>query len=379
MEPTSQNKKTIFVAIACIGNDTELMRTVESCINNASFPERIHVGVNLVYGKTISKNYNYVYQLEEFISSFPNAKYVVTDIQRPLSIARDRNNAAFLYSNEDYVLQVDSHCFFTRGWDESLIAALENAINLVNNQKTLITATLPKYNLDENAPKDIVIPENVAFGYGYWIDGFRSIEGDEKDRIPTWEHSFPEWYSWRLARMVQKSGFAPAVKVTGAFMFGNKHFAENMKIPEHIIFWEEEIIHSIELVNSGFTLVYPYIIASIYHYYQLDETNTGRGQRAGLGDMIISSAEEHLMIPLPEPGEETLLTSDEIEEYAIEWRRMVNESFSSYLDNPANAEKIKQYEKYSGINFKTGLAKFEFPKYYANIGKYPAEEEKNVG
>jgi len=149
MVVSDRKSKTIFVAVACIGDDTELERTVESCIKNASFPDRVNVGVNLVYGKTIAKDYNYIYRIEQFLSAFHNVRYAVNHIQRPLSIARDRNNAASLYENEDYVLQIDSHCFFTRGWDEQLIESLEQAIEMVNNQKTVLTATLPKYNLDE--------------------------------------------------------------------------------------------------------------------------------------------------------------------------------------------------------------------------------------
>lgn len=368
MKITESSGKTIFVAISCIGNDTELIRTVKSCIENASFPERIHVGVNLVYGRSVSENPQYIYAIEEKLSNFSRVRYVVNRTKRPLSIARDRNNASDLYSQQDYILQVDSHCYFTGGWDEELISAHQSAIAISGNEKTLITATLPMYTLNENAIEDIAVPENVSFGYGFWENFFIEVENNQKNRIPSWRHTGPEMLSWQLEKMVQSTGFAPAPKITGSFIFGNRYFADAIKMPEHIIFWEEEIIHSIELLSSGFTLVYPYMLANIYHYYQLDETNTGRGARAGLSEIIISSVEDGV------EDVEFSLNSDEIEEYAIEWRRMVNESFSSYLDNPANAEKIKQYEKYSGINFKTGIAKFEFPKYYANIGKYPIGE-----
>ena len=368
MKITESSGKTIFVAISCIGNDTELIRTVKSCIENASFPERIHVGVNLVYGRSVSENPQYIYAIEEKLSNFSRVRYVVNRTKRPLSIARDRNNASDLYDQQDYILQVDSHCYFTGGWDEELISAHQSAIVISGNEKTLITATLPMYTLNENAIEDIVVPENVSFGYGFWENFFIEVENNGKNRIPSWRHTGPEMLSWQLEKMVQSTGFAPAPKITGAFIFGNRYFADAIKMPEHIIFWEEEIIHSIELLSSGFTLVYPYMLANIYHYYQLDETNTGRGARAGLSEIIISSVEDSV------EDVEFSLNPDEIEGYAIEWRRMVNESFSSYLDNPANAEKIKQYEKYSGINFKTGIAKFEFPKYYANIGKYPIEK-----
>jgi hypothetical protein len=386
MEIKTELEKTIFVAIACVGNDTELVRTVSSCINNASNGSRVHVGINLVYGIKMDEDDMYIYHLEEALSQFENARYCVNYISDPPSIGKDRNNASRLYRGEDYFLQVDAHCFFMPNWDTELIDALGSAIKLVNNKKTVLTATLPKYELNENSITDNVEPERICFGYSYWTGEFKELSQEEKEIVPSWAHTSPEMHSFRLARMVQKTGFSPAVKVTGAFMFGNKHFAEKASLPEHIVFWEEEIVQSIELVSLGFTLVYPYILANIYHYYQIDETNTGRGFRSGLGNLIMSSAFHAGYTLSGEEDEETLrnpekwpeLDSDQIENAAVAWRAAITSSFESYLNNPENQAKISAFSKYSGVSFKTGKTAFDFPEIYANIGALAVGEKENV-
>ena len=373
--PLEDREKTVFVSIACIGNDTELIRTVRSCVENAENPKRIYVGINLVYGQHISDNESYIYSLEQELSNIKNARYVVTIIKNPLSIARDRNVASKLYRGEDYILQIDAHCYFTSGWDAELIKSLEEAQKITNNKKTLLTATLPKYNLNENAIVDIPVPEMVAFGYGFWENEFLDIFGDqpEKNIIPSWRHTFPEMLSWRLEKLVQSSGFAPALKTTGAFVFGNKHYADHMLIAEHVVFWEEEIIHSIELLWAGFSFVYPYIRANVYHYYQIEQTNTGRGHRSGIGQSILASVLESTDLKADQ------ITWEQLEVYNVAWREQMYQSFKAYMENEENQEKVKKFEKYSGMNFKTGLAAFEFPLYYANRNAIPIEEETHVG
>lgn len=386
MEIRTERDKTIFVSIACVGNDSELIRTVSSCINNANISSRIHVGINLVYGVKIDENDMYIYRLEEAISSFKNVRYSVNFISYPPSIGQDRNNASALYKNEDYFLQVDAHCFFTKNWDTQLIDSLHSAISMVNNQKTILTATLPKYELNENSITDTPEPERVAFGYGYWTQEFLQVGPSKKRVIPAWSHTGPEMLSFRLTRMVQKTGFAPALKITGSFMFGNKHLAKNISLPEGVIFWEEEIVQSIELMARGFTFVYPYILANIYHYYQIDETNTGRGRRASLGDIMLSSA-QHNGHSLPQNASEEMirnpekwpdLSPEDTEKFLVAWRKGVADSFESYINNPKNQEKVYAFSRYSGVSFKTAKSAFDFPERYANIGAFPIEEESRV-
>lgn len=379
--------KTIFVSLACIGYDTELERTIKSCFDNAVNPERVQIGLNLVYSPVISpEKPDYILDYKKMLKDFPNVRYVINLVQPPASVTRDRNGAADLYLDEDYILQTDSHCYFMPNWDAELIECFEEAKVLVDNERTILTATLPKYNLEENALTDVVIPEKTPFGFGFWENDFVEIGLYPSRRVPAWAHSFPEFISSKLHKRLEEKKFAPIPKITGAFMFGNKNLAKHIKAPDWIIFWEEEVVLSIELIDAGFTLVYPYIFAPIYHYYQIDETNTGKGSRAGIGDIIIATAFDNESIAISEENREKLteaaqwltdFDNEEIERLAHEWRSEINKSFDRYINDPKNKKKIRFFEKYSGISFKTAKSKTEFPPYYCNVGKYPVSKNQD--
>lgn len=377
---TDFRSRSIFVSLACIGRDTELKRTIDSCFANAANPERVHIGVNLVYSPIICDDPEYIFGFIEMLESYKNVTFVVNAVRYPPSVTRDRNAAADLYANQDYILQTDSHCYFMPAWDVELIESFEAAKIHVNNERTVLTATLPKYNLEEVGPHDLVVPERTPFGFGFWENDFVEIGKYENRRVPAWAHSFPEFISEKLHNILIKNKFAPAPKITGAFMFGNKHLARHIKAPDWIIFWEEEIVLSIELIDNGFTLVFPYIFAPIYHYYEIDGTNTGRGERSSIGDIIVASSVDNASIPVTKENRAKLAAAaqwladvddEHIEDLANKWRALVNGSLDKYITDPHNHAKVKAFEKYSGINFKNAVSKTEFPPYYCNIGKYP--------
>jgi len=385
---TDTNDRSIFVSIACIGKDTELKRTIESCFSNAFNPERVHIGVNLVYSPIISNDPEYIFDFIDMLNNYKNVTYVISPVKYPPSVTRDRNAAADLYENQDYILQTDSHCYFMPAWDQELIEAFELAVVHVNNERTVLTATLPKYTVEEFGLNDLVVPERTPFGFGFWENDFLEIGKYENRRVPSWAHSFPEFISPKLHKTLIATKFAPAPKITGAFMFGNKNLAKHIKAPDWIIFWEEEIVLSIELIDNGFTLVFPYIFASLYHFYEVDVTNTGRGERASIGDIIVASSVDNESIAVSRENRKKLAAAaqwiadvddEHIEKLAHEWRASVNRSLNEYITKPSHHDKVRAFEKYSGVSFKNAVSKTEFPPYYCNIGKHPAKEEQNVG
>jgi hypothetical protein len=117
-------------------------------------------------------------------------------------------------------------------------------------------------------------------------------------------------------------------KICAAMMFSTGDFAKNLHTSEDIVFWEEEILQSIELISDGYTLVYPGLDCYIYHLYY-DLIWNHKGYRKG-------NLELH-------------------EDLGLSWDEScikIENNFLNYLKN--NPEKVDKYEKYIGFSLTDG-------------------------
>lgn len=327
---------SIYVSICCIGLDTELVKSVEDCKEMAAFSDDVYFGI------AYTGEESFFEELKKDLSHIKNIVFKFTPVENNLGIARGRIDAASLYSNQDYFLQIDPHSRFTKNWDVFLVNQFNAATQIVNNEKTVISGYLPAYFYKED-DFDYEYIEDTLLRYNVWIPDNFILE----DTIPKWTDDKPESVSYELDNIIKKTGFAPASKIVAMFMFGNHHLANNLSIPENLLFWEEEIIQSIELIDNGFSLVYPGKIAPIYHFYHnriIDE----RGKRDGYKTF--------------------LKTEKNIEIYNKQMRK----NFIDYINNKSNKKKILAFEKYNNIVLKDGAKnKTTFPRKYINMLNIP--------
>jgi hypothetical protein len=341
---------SIYISISCFGTDAELEQTIKSAASNSVLNSGLHFGVALIGTREVHDGEKFI---SELIRDLPKTQeYTIREygMLEEVGVGAARNAAKSLYAGQDHFLQIDSHTYFSPGWDKTLVEYLEKATKITNNAKTVLTGTLGSYTYDEFG----IIPEQVPDGGNFYY----SIWNGEKHEeiIPSFEHDDACNVTAALMRMVSGSSLAPSVKATGAFMFGGKEFANRRPLPEGIIFWEEEIIQSIELIDEGFSLASPHIEAVLHHFYKNDETNTGRGKRTDVDKEYILRG--------------------------VDWterRAQMVDTWNSYINNPANQKKIKVFERYAGIDLRSGLVKFKHPLYYANIGTLPLGGGKNAG
>jgi hypothetical protein len=333
---------SIYISISCFGTDAELEQTVKSAAKNSVLNSGLHFGIALIGTREVHGGEGFISGL---IRDLPGGQeYTIKEykILEEIGVGAARNAAKSLYSGQDYFLQIDSHTYFSLGWDQTLVEYLEKATSIANNSKTVLTATLGSYQYNEFGIVPKQVPDGANFYYSIW-NGKKNEE-----IIPSFEHDDACNVTATLMRMVSKNDLAPSVKVTGAFMFGGKEFANRRPLPSGIIFWEEEIIQSIELIDEGFSLASPHIPAALHHFYKYDETNTGRGKR--------TDVDQEYMIR------------------GVDWterRTQMVDTWNSYINNPANQKKIKVFEKYAGIDLRSGVVRFRHPLYYANIGQLP--------
>jgi hypothetical protein len=316
--------KKIYVSIPCLHIDEELENTITSCFLNAENPELINIGIAFI------GNYEFY---EKFNSKFSHSKNIKTkfyELDGNLGVAKGRILAASMYEEEDYYLQVDSHMLFDKYWDYFLIEKMKKAKKEFKKDKIILTAYAGAYKYVDIGNKNysVQIIKN-QFGYTYWIKNEFFVE----------ERSIPKWsHDWANA----DDNFLPMAKISAHMMFADGDLAKNLHIPENLIFWEEEIIQSIELINDGYTLVFPGIECFIYHLYHDQITNV-KGYRTSNAPLY--------------------------DEAGLGWQNIVKKielNFLEYLKN--NPEKVKKYEHYIGFDLLKGTTENRnIPKYFINL------------
>lgn len=323
---------SIYVSLSCLGEDKELIKTVQDCKKMAKYPDSVHFGIVII------ENLEFYEKITKELSNIKNISFLYKEEKNNLGVAKGRNFAASMYNNEDYFLQIDPHTRFNQDWDVTLIDTFNQAVETVNNKKTILTGYLGKY-LYHKDNDQIYVDDNLA--YTKWIPN-KFIIGDI---IPAWTHAPLHSISDKLNIFLQNNKFAPASLISGHFMFGNSYFGKDIHLPEHLLFWEEEIIQTIELINDGFSILHFGSISPMYHLYTFNIFS----EKYGRNDL------------------QNYLPNDE-ENY-----QLMRNNFLSYLKD--NDLKVKKFEKYANIDILTGAKNSStFPDTYSNIGFLPIKQ-----
>ena len=248
---------SIFVAIpTLVDNQTE--DTIKDLIKKADNPNSIRIG--LAY----STPKDYFDEHSALLKDIKQVECYFFNEEMNHGIGNGRKNALSMYAYEDYVLQIDSHTRFEKGWDTKLISMFEKAIKETKNERTILTAYLPMYGIDADGKRQLVNDNMPA--YPFFAEG----RIQESKYIPKWLYGkdYPQ-----LIKNLAKNKFIPCVKFNANFVFGNRHFALSNSLPREILFMEEEIIQSINLIGNGFSLVFPNMPLPLAHLY-MDNVDT---------------------------------------------------------------------------------------------------------
>jgi hypothetical protein len=138
--------KTIFVGIAAY-NEPDLEQTINNCLENAVNADRITFGVWAHYNKEKMPNLDKL-----------NVKYIECHEPGLLGVCVGRTNAASLYSNEDFYLQIDAHMLFEKDWDEKVLSAYYNIKNKFD--KPIITTYVPWWSRSEDGTINFYDPNS---------------------------------------------------------------------------------------------------------------------------------------------------------------------------------------------------------------------------
>lgn len=234
---------TIFVQIAAY-RDPELYPTIVSCLMNATHPENISFGVMHQYDKRT------LHILDPFRgeSGFGLAE-CHWSMARGAGVAR--NISETFYRGEEFSLQIDSHMYFDKGWDDLLIKQWRSC----NDPKAVLSVYPPSYVYDNKGQVRLSKTDNIAQMYvGEFfnkdIPVFRARELKRTDKD---------------VQRLRRSAF-----VCGGFVFSAGSI---LKLPyiKEICFMGDEIARSVQLFTHGYNFYVPRDLP-IYHMYGRRDT-----------------------------------------------------------------------------------------------------------
>ena len=248
---------TLFVSIASY-RDAELVPTLRDLLRHAAHPQRLHIAICqqdcltedifLAAGFTPHGSRR-VGEHEVLIYDHRGARIEVISVHYYLSRGAGwaRHLAETLFADEDYFLQIDSHCRFIPGWDKEMIALLRQLQQA--SARPILTAYPPSYQPgdDEEASK-----KNYA---SRQIFSACSPEG-----LPTF-----------ISTPVNADAPVRGSYLAAGFVFTIGEFVKAVPNDPHIFFVGEEIAMAVRAFTHGYDIYHPHR-PLLWHYYQRNDS-----------------------------------------------------------------------------------------------------------
>jgi hypothetical protein len=248
LKKEKKTKNTIFIQIASY-RDPQLQVTIDSCINNAAYPENLRFGI--AWQHCSDDKWDNIDKYKD------DNRFKVLDINYKDSqgVCWARNLVQSLYSNETYTLQIDSHHRFIQDWDKTLIEMLKDLQNK-GYKKPLITSYIPSFD-----------PEN-----------------DPHSRInEPWKMNFDR-YIPEGAVFFLPASFNPAIDnineplpgrfYSAHFAFTLGQFSKEVKHDPNYYFHGEEINIAVRAFTHGYDIFHPHKVICWHEY-----TRKGRSKQ----------------------------------------------------------------------------------------------------
>lgn len=246
---------TIFVAIASY-NEEELYLTIDSIYKNASYPNNIYAGV----WEHRTDNHH------TDLSSFPNVKHAKIIAPIRLGVGAARLNALTLYSNEDFILQIDAHSIFEPDWDIKIINKYTQIIKEKNLSKIIISSYAPIWYYNEEHQ---IIKNKEA---GKFL-ALCTLEYPKPSHWG-WEPATTQDYIWEWeSEDVRLKGYLESYKLTAQFLFTIGEFVSEVMPDPYMTWGGEETTTSLRAWTRGYR-IFGIKEPILYHYHKKGSSKT---------------------------------------------------------------------------------------------------------
>jgi len=228
--------------------DPELVPTIKNALENAKYPKRIHFGICRQFCET-----------DEFdnLDAFrKDSRFHIMDVPykeaKGLPWARAQINEKLL-TNQDYILQLDSHHRFEKNWDVTLIEMHSDLE--ADGYKPILAAYLPLYTPFNDPGGRTMEPWQQTF-VCFYPHGTIFIR-------PGLLHGWQDMTKPPMSRFL-----------SGHFCFARSEWAREIKHDPDIYFSGEELNLTVRSYTHGYDLFHPHKLV-IWH-------STMREERAGM-------------------------------------------------------------------------------------------------
>lgn len=308
---------TIYVSIPTL-EDPEYVNTIDMLIANCSNENKVHIH------SAVTSSDKWFKKTKKKLSRYNNITFTKLDPDKHAGVGNGRYYSLSGYNNEDYALQLDAHTNVEKNWDIFLINLYKEAIAYTNNTKVILSCYLGLYEYS-NGIKTILDPHPR---YACFAPGSKN----GKSIIPNWlvlpVTDLPQEH--------QEQPFIPASMFSGQFAFSDGEFAKNSGVEQHAIFLDEELMQTANLLDMGYSIVYPNIdlpLTHLYHDYEQLE------KRQLLTDILKDSR-----------------INNDIKNYM------------AFMLSPNNKDKVERFKRYTGIHPTMGTDKhLQIPKDFNRI------------
>ncbi len=308
---------TIFISIASY-RDSQLVPTIGDCIAKAHYPERLRFGICWQHGPEEG-------QLPD--SGLQHERFQVLDVDW-----RDSRGACWaraeimkLWQGEDWYLQVDSHCRFASGWDETLIRTMHQT----RCAKPILSTYPPPFIPSDN---EILVGEPLLMAF----------QGFTPEGIPYMKPlAIPGWQS--------RTAPVRARFLAAGFLFAPGVFVEEVAYDPELYFIGEEATLTLRAFTSGYDLFHPceaivwhdYIRAYAMRHWDDHTTANQVSREWGELDLLSKDRIKRLLSgqPLESYGLGSVRTLEEYEAYAgLSFRLRKGQNYTLRSEEPPNPE-----------------------------------------
>ena len=296
--------------------EPELIPTIKNAIENADKPK------NLVFG--ICRQYHPDDTFDNLDEFRKDKRFKIYDMlyteAKGLPYARAIINEKLL-TKEDFVLQLDAHHRFIKGWDTTLLKWYFNLVK--EGYNPLICGYLPYYD-PFNDPEKRVMEPWLSEAASFYPHGTIFIR---PTGVPNWQNLTKPY---------------PARFLSGHFAFGPNKWAKDVKHDPDIYFSGEELNLTVRSFTHGYDLFHPNKVV-IWHATMREERS---------GKLVWDDQSKR--------GDNMWWKQQDIGRSKIrQLLRTEDNGFDLTGYDLGTVRTLRDYEKYAGIHFK----KKSFQKY----------------